>query len=127
VLRLTPHNCPRFIALGPYADSRIVLGVRPEYFSLVPSAGWGSQPIDVDVLVSEQVGPDAFLHFDLPTPEVGRSLMRVLNDGESSAADARFVARVGSERLERPNGPMQLHVDLSRLHFFDAETTERIF
>jgi multiple sugar transport system ATP-binding protein len=127
VLGLTRGNCPPFDALDRYAGGRVVLGIRPEHFVLFPSRSEAYQPIDVDVLISEEVGPDAFLHFDLPTPEVGRSLMRVLNDGESSVAATRFVARVGSERLDRPSGPMQLHIDLARLHFFEVETAERIF
>lgn len=128
-LRLTEENTPTFSALKSYAGTRVVLGVRPEFFALAPHGEQEfSKSISADVLISELVGPDAFLHFDLPTPEVGRDLMEVLNDGESApASDARYTARVGSERLGGGDGRLELFLDMPRLHFFDELTTNRIF
>lgn len=127
-LELDEENTPTFVALGGYAGQRVVVGVRPEFFTLAPKADAGSaQSIHVDVSVSELVGPDAFLHFDLPTPEVGRDLMEVLNDGETtSAGGARFTARVEAEGLPENLSSLQLFLEVPRLHFFDEATTARI-
>ncbi len=128
-LQLTRENTLSFDALTKYSSNRVVLGVRPEFFALTPQSGSDSaQPISVEVMVSELVGPDAFLHFDLPTPEVGRNLMQVLNDGESTAAiKARYTARVSSERLNEESGRMTLYLDMRRLHYFNETTADRIF
>ncbi|WP_284164816.1 sn-glycerol-3-phosphate ABC transporter ATP-binding protein UgpC [Frigidibacter sp. SD6-1] len=127
-LALTPENLPVFAALRAHAGRRVIMGIRPEYVSLAPhGAAMMSQEMSVDVTISELVGPDAFLHFDLPTPEVGRELLTVLNDGEKTlGSGARFVARVAAERLAAPSGRMTLHLDIRRLHFFDEATTLRI-
>ncbi|MFV0385591.1 ABC transporter ATP-binding protein [Paracoccus sp. (in: a-proteobacteria)] len=127
-LRLTPENTPVFQALAAHAGARVVMGMRPEFFALEPQGqGDQSQTITADIMISELVGPDAYLHFDLPTPEVGKDLMQVLNDGESAGSgEARYSARVSSERLAAPSGMMPLYLDMPRLHFFDETTTARI-
>jgi multiple sugar transport system ATP-binding protein len=127
VLPLTRQNTPVFDALSKYAGKRVVTGIRPEYFAL-QSAGEGrSHQITVDILVSELVGPDAFLHFDLPTPEVDIDAMAALDDTRETGQHAsRFAARVASELLPRQTGAVDLFVDIPRLHFFDADSTLRI-
>lgn len=128
-MRVTRDNAPTFEALLAYGGQRVVMGIRPEFFAIAPQeVGDLAQPIGVEVVVSELVGPDAYLHFDLPTPQVGEDLKQVLNDGErSSARSAKFTARVSAERLTADTGAMSLFVDVRRLHFFDEATSERIF
>lgn len=128
-LTLSRCNTPVFDALSAYAGRRVVMGIRPEFFALAAQGpDEMSQPIGAEIKISELVGPDAFLHFDLPTPEVGKDLMQMLNDGESTGSgEARYTARVASERLSETAGTMSLHVDVQRLHFFDEATTNRIF
>lgn len=128
-MRVTRDNAPTFEALLAYGGQRVVMGIRPEFFAIAPQeVGDLAQPIGVEVAVSELVGPDAYLHFDLPTPQVGEDLKQVLNDGErSSARGAKFTARVSAERLTADTGAMSLFVDMRRLHFFDEATSERIF
>lgn len=128
-LSLTRQNTPTFDALSEYAGKRVIVGIRPEFFGLAKKTdGESGQCVRVKVSVSELVGPDAFLHFDLPTPEVGRDLMQVLNDGESaSSSGARFTARVSAEDLDAKLDTLELFLDMPRLHFFDETTTARIF
>ena len=136
VLPLTASNTPTLSALRLYADQRIIVGIRPEFFALAPwcsgalegSKGDLSHSLPVEVLVTELVGPDAFLHFDLPTLEVSLEVMAALDDTRDIGHIAsRFTARVGAERLARRQGELDLYIDLPRLHFFDPETTDRIF
>ena len=127
-LELTAENTPTFDALENYAGRRVIVGVRPEFFALSPKVdSERGQSIQVDISVSELVGPDAFLHFDLSTPEVGRDLMEVLNDGEKTGAGgARFTARVDAESLPDGKSALELFLDVPRLHFFDETSTARI-
>jgi len=129
ILRLNRSNCPTFEALSAYAGSRVVLGVRPEFLGLKPHGEDDlKQSLNVDVTVSELVGPDAFLHFDLSTPEVGLDLMELINDGESGpSSEARYTARVNSEGLREGESRIELFFDVPRLHFFDAVAKNRIF
>ena len=128
-LSMTRQNTPTFDALSEYAGKRVIVGIRPEFFGLTQKPdGESGQCVRVKVSVSELVGPDAFLHFDLPTPEVGRDLMQVLNDGESTTSSgARFTARVSAEDLDAKLDTLELFLDMPRLHYFDETTTARIF
>jgi multiple sugar transport system ATP-binding protein len=125
---LSPDNTPVFDHLVGYAGQRVVMGIRPEFFSCTQQASQSRhQELAVDVTVSELVGPDAYLHFDLTTPPVASDLMTVLNDGEMGAtADARFTARVESEGLGDDIGRVLLYVDIPRMHYFDFQTSRRI-
>ena len=127
-LRLTEANTPTFAALRAFAGTRVVVGVRPEFFGLSRRDPADETPaIPADILVSELVGPDAFLHFDLPTPDVTLEAMAALDDSRDTGhPTSRFTARIGSETLTRPAGMMDLFVDIPRLHFFDPRTTLRI-
>jgi len=83
-----------------------------------------SQALPVEVLVLELVGPDAFLHFDLATPEVTGKSLKILDDSADTGASAsRFTARVSSDNLDLDVTDLDLFIDLPRLHFFDRETT----
>jgi multiple sugar transport system ATP-binding protein len=128
VFPLTEEHSPSFAALHAFAGSRVVMGVRPEFLGLErQTKGKGSVAIPVQVLVSELVGPDAFLHFDVPTPTVSLEAMAALDDTKDTGQQtSRFTARVNSERLTRLDGKMDLFIDIPRLHFFDPDTTVRI-
>lgn len=127
-LTLTEQTTPNLNSLAAYAGQRLIMGIRPEFFSLNPeTVGSASLPLPVDILVSELVGPDAFLHFDLPTPEVRMATMASLDDTKDTGRHAsRFSARVGSERLSRQSGMTDLYIDISRAHYFDTQTSLRI-
>ncbi len=127
VIPLSRENTPVFAALSRYAGRRVVVGIRPEYFALQDYGEARSRRINVDILVSELVGPDAFLHFDLPTPEVDIGAMAALDDsGETGPQASRFSARVASEHLPRQTGSVDLFVEIPRLHYFDSDTSLRI-
>jgi len=128
VLPLTEEHSPSFAALHAFAGRQVVMGVRPEFLGLVrQTKGNGSVAIPVEVLVSELVGPDAFLHFDVSTPAVSLEAMAALDDTKDTGQQSsRFTARVNSERLTQLDGKMDLFIDIPRLHFFDPDTTVRI-
>lgn len=128
VLRLTPNNTPNFDVLADYAGERVVLGIRPEFFALAQlGTDEMEQPLVAEIKISELVGPDAFLYFDLPTPDVRHNVMDALDDVEQAGAnEARFTARVSSDRLKKFSGEMKLYLDMPRLHYFETTSNERI-
>ena len=84
------------------AGGAVTLGIRPEDLDVEPSAARHA-PITVTVVAVEALGPEVILVGALPG---GQEV--------SARLESDFSAPAGSE--------VQLHVDLERLHFFDAET-----
>jgi multiple sugar transport system ATP-binding protein len=126
--QLTLTNSPSLKALLPYAGQRIVVGIRPEFFSPAIAADDGqSDTVTADILVAEFVGQDAYLHFDLPTPAVEIAAACSRDDSrDERRPGTRFTARVSSEEMQSLTGPVNLRVDLRRVHYFDQATTNRI-
>ena len=89
-------------ALRGRAGEAITFGIRPEDLDVEPSAAQHA-PIAVTVVAVEALGPEVILVGALPG---GQEV--------SARLESDFSAPAGSE--------VQLHVDLERLHFFDAET-----
>ncbi len=121
---LPPGGNKAVPALADHVGKRVVMGVRPEFFSLAqPSTGTTNGRLAVDVLVSELVGPDAYLHFDLPTPEVDIGTDLIQERAETGHTDSRFTARLDSESLPGDPSRLDLDIDVSKIHFFDPKTT----
>jgi len=121
--------------LGAYDGKEVILGVRPEDMedaSLVPDAPPGRR-IRSNVVLREALGADVLVHFNIQAPMVATDDVRELADDvgqeaielvEQAAAsgESRFVARL-SPRTEAAKGkPIELVVDVHRLHFFDPDT-----
>jgi len=121
---LAPGGNKAVAALADHVGKRVVMGVRPEFFSLAqPSTDATNGRLAVDVLVSELVGPDAYLHFDLPTPEVDIGTELIQERAETGHTDSRFTARLDSESLPDDPSRLDLDIDVSKIHFFDPKTT----
>ncbi|MCC6312123.1 MAG: ABC transporter ATP-binding protein [Trueperaceae bacterium] len=89
--------------LQPYAGKKVVLGIRPEAF--VENRDQhvvAGRSVRANVEVVEPMGSEIYLYLDFG----GRSV----------------TARIGVEREPTVNEPHVLDVDMSRVHFFDAET-----
>ena len=89
-------------ALRGHAGETITLGIRPEDFDVHPAAARHGV-VTVTVVAVEALGPEVILVGALPG---GQEV--------SARLESDFAAPAGSE--------VQLHVDLERLHFFDAGT-----
>ena len=111
-------------ALEGYKAKRVVMGIRPEFFSISQTpAENSSQIIPAEILVSELVGPDAYLHFDMSTPEVSLSEIASLKDeSETGKQFSRFVARVESSSLPSCLNGVRFKIAHQGLHFFDPDT-----
>lgn len=101
-------------ALANRASRRIVMGIRPEFF-LIAQQDAGEQAIEAEILVTELVGPDAYLHFDLDTPEVELADVVSLKGKRDTGRQAsRFVARIESGAMPDETACMKFRLDAER-------------
>jgi multiple sugar transport system ATP-binding protein len=87
---------------SPHGARAVVLGVRPEHLRI--AAGEGALQAQVELV--EPVGSEAFVH---------------LRSGEQM-----LVVRMAPEGVPAVGDAVALHIDSTRLHFFDAQTGERL-
>ncbi|MFI5010776.1 MAG: ABC transporter ATP-binding protein [Hyphomicrobiales bacterium] len=111
-------------ALRSRAGQDVIVGIRPEDMEdarLKPDHPPG-QTLDADVYLSEALGSDNIIHFNLDAavaeiidPDTLSDISKSLDGGKSSACIARFDAK--SEA--RTGTSVKVTVDCERLHFFD--------
>ncbi|HXF98701.1 MAG TPA: sn-glycerol-3-phosphate ABC transporter ATP-binding protein UgpC [Gaiellaceae bacterium] len=136
-LRLSPATLERHPGLPRFEGRKVVLGIRPEDMedaSLLRDAP-EEQRLSVVCDIREDMGAEVFVHFNVQaepvrTSEVVEALVVEAPEDEEArlaAEEARgsgvsFVARLERMTGAREREPLQLAVDVSRLHFFDPET-----
>jgi multiple sugar transport system ATP-binding protein len=110
----------RSVAEGP-----AILGIRPTYLSLEPITDRPAAPLSVTVDLVERLGSEIQLEFPIDAPRVNPDrILRQANSEEDAQlltddTRARFVA-VAREGTEVKVGtPIEVWVDLSRIHLFD--------
>ena len=123
-LRLPAGKYGHLSELAKYNGQRIVMGVRPEFFSIADNGqSQNSGTVRAKILVSELVGPDAFLHFDLKTPRVDlEDIATLRNDGGVDTGRARLTARLEAASLPEFVDTLDLTINCANIHFFDSET-----
>ena len=114
-------KCP---GLTKHKDKEVIAGIRPEFFEFAElSNAKNKLPLDVDVLVTEIIGPDSYLHFDLPTPPVNVATSDEPADATLTqpvdTQSTRFTARVDPEAAAGADGTARIALDLARVHYFD--------
>jgi multiple sugar transport system ATP-binding protein len=123
-------------ALRGYVGATVLLGIRPESLedaALVPEAPAGHR-LTVVCKLREALGSEVLVHFDVDAPppltDDARDLavdlgVDALEELESRAANAitRCTARLSPDTGAREGQPLELAVDVRRLHFFDPETS----
>jgi multiple sugar transport system ATP-binding protein len=115
-----------------FSEGEIVVGIRPEAFEVV---GEGEETegrvVEAEAELVEQLGSDAFVHFELPvkpviTPDI-RELLEDQGADESTLGDTtKMVARVDPHRAPRNGEKVRLVVDTEKVHFFDRESGDVI-
>jgi multiple sugar transport system ATP-binding protein len=136
-LRLEPATLERHPGLAGYEGREVVLGVRPEDMedAAVVRERRPDRVISVVCDIREDMGSEVYVHFNVKadtvtTREVVEAL--VVEDAEDeeariAAGRARgegvtFVARLERATEARERQPLEVDVDVGRLHFFDPET-----
>jgi multiple sugar transport system ATP-binding protein len=111
----------------PYRG-RVVVGIRPEAFEDAAFSDASLPQVDVVVEVVEELGAETHVIFPVDVAPVDVSGAREADEEEVILGEARthFTARVDPQTSARPGSPLRLAVDVSRFHYFDPETGDRL-
>jgi multiple sugar transport system ATP-binding protein len=111
---------------------RVVLGIRPQDFSLAETADAGLPTITIEPAIIEELGSatHAIFHIDAP-PVDTESVRAATDDGDAAvllASDRRalFTATLEEGTPVTVGQPMRLAVNPARFHYFDLETGVRL-
>jgi multiple sugar transport system ATP-binding protein len=136
-LRLDPATLEARPALAAFEGREVVLGIRPEDMedAAILHETHPDRRLSVVCDIREDMGSEVYAHFSIAakavtTEEVVEALVvEDLEDEEARLAAERargagvsFVARLERETEARERRPLELEVDVRRLHFFDPET-----
>jgi multiple sugar transport system ATP-binding protein len=136
-VRLSDTATTRHPGLAALSGRRIVLGIRPEDMEDASLAGWDSTDRRLSIVcdIREDMGSEVYVHFNVDAPPVTTKevleahVVDAPEDAETRVAaeqargtGVRFVARVDRTTKAREREPLELAVDVERLHFFDPET-----
>jgi multiple sugar transport system ATP-binding protein len=136
-LRLDPSTLSKRPALSRFEDRSVVVGIRPEDLEDVAIARDTDPDRRLSVMcdIREDMGSEVIVHFNVPGEAVtAKEVVEALvvdapEDQEARLAAERargtgvaFVARLERETGAREREPLELAVDVTRLHFFDPET-----
>jgi multiple sugar transport system ATP-binding protein len=127
-------------ALKAYEGKQVVVGIRPEDMedaSLTPDAP-PDRRITSGVILREALGADVLVHFMIKAPVVitedtkelaGDVGQEALEAAERSAiaGESEFLARLNPRTKATMGEPIDLVVDVNRLHFFDPQTGQGIY
>jgi multiple sugar transport system ATP-binding protein len=127
-------------ALKAYEGKQVVVGIRPEDMedaSLTPDAP-PDRRITSGVILREALGADVLIHFMIKAPVVitedtkelaGDVGQEALEAAEKSAiaGESEFLARLNPRTKATMGEPIELVVDVNRLHFFDPQTGRGIY
>jgi len=136
-LRLDPSTLERRPALSSFESRKVVMGIRPEDMEDAALLGETREDHRMSIVcdIRENMGSEVYVHFNVPgesvaTKEVVEALVTdAPEDAEAKLAADRargtgisFVARLERETGARERQPLELEVDVKRLHFFDPDT-----
>jgi multiple sugar transport system ATP-binding protein len=136
-LRLEQTTLERHPGLSAYEGRDVVLGIRPEDMedAAVLRETHPDRVISVVCDIREDMGSEVYVHFNVRAdPVTTREVVEALvvedaEDEEARIAAGRargegvtFVARLERASEARERQPLQVEVDVARLHFFDPET-----
>jgi multiple sugar transport system ATP-binding protein len=140
-LRLESAALESHPGLGAYDGRKVVVGIRPEDMedAAVLRETSAERRLSVTCDIREDMGSEVYVHFNVSaeavaTREVVEAL--VVEDAEDEEAHVaaerirgdgvRFVARLDRTTSAREREPLEIEVDVTRLHFFDPETGLRV-
>ncbi len=126
--------------LKGYEGKQVIVGIRPEDMEdaeLVPDAP-AEHRISSAVLLQEALGADVLVHFMIKAPalmtedakelagDVGQEALEAVERG-AVAGESEFLARLNPRTKVRKGEPLELVVDVHRMHFFDPENGQGIY
>ncbi len=113
-------------------NEELVVGIRPHALEAAAVAGADDElTITASVEATEMLGAETFVHFSgkrppVVTPDIEELLKDTGQTAESLGEISHFIARVSPDATVKRGESIDLIVDTSKLHFFDAQTGDRI-
>jgi len=117
----------KFPSLPNYDGKRIIVGIRPEDFedAVIEKETPADRRITGNVKLVEALGSELMVHFVIDA--------KTVNSGDPDAPEqelgegiANAVGRFDPRSRIRPDEQIEVAVSTENLHFFDADTRERI-
>jgi multiple sugar transport system ATP-binding protein len=126
--------------LRAYAGGRVILGIRPEDMedAQLVSEAPANRRIRSEVLLREALGADVLAHIRVAAPavvtedvrelahDVGQEALEAF-ESLAEAQESTFIARLNPRTKATKGAPIELVVDVRRLHYFDPETGHGIY
>jgi multiple sugar transport system ATP-binding protein len=130
-LPLNPSMLARKPGLARHCEAIVVVGVRPEALVAGLSEADPHILIPGTVAMAEDLGSALLVHLEIeaPPPRLQGGGPRVFGpDKELLGRQDRGRVRVSLDGLRsvRPGDPMEVAIDVDRLHFFDAKTGDAV-
>ena len=118
--------------INAYFGKQIVVGIRPG--AIEDARVLDDDPahtIHVTSEINEALGSESYVHFRLDSPPVlTPDIEELLEDSgstvESLGDSTKFTARVSPDVDVPDGGELNLVIDTEKLHFFDADTSQKI-
>jgi len=136
-LRIDPSTMESRPALSRFEGRRVIIGIRPEDMedaALVVETH-DDRRLSIVCDIREDMGSEVYVHFNVAGERVGSKevVEAMVTDAPEDAeaklaadhargAGVSFVARLDRTTDARERQPMELEVDVKRLHFFDPDT-----
>src|SRR5919109_1114720 len=121
--------------LEGFVGKRVILGIRPEDIedaTLVSDAPDGRR-IRATVSLREALGAEVLVHFAVSAPpvltddtrelagDIGQEILQT-TEANARTGSSIFLARLTPSTSAREGDPIELAVNVNRLHFFDPQT-----
>ncbi len=131
-LHIGPELLARRPGLSEYKGKEVIIGLRPEIFYNADETTSQDQSIAATVVIVEQLGSEAFVHFDVQVPPVVTpDIQELLADQGQDASIlgdlTKFTAKVDPDRAPKMDDQIRLSVDTTKVHFFDKATGSAIY
>ncbi len=131
-LRVAPELMAQRPGLRGYIGKDLVLGIRPEVFENAREGVPEGQFLGVTVALVEQLGSEAFVHFEkhvppVVTPDIQELLADQGQDPSVLGDMTKFTARIDPDAAPKLGEKIKLSVDGSKLHFFDRDSGAAIY
>jgi len=136
-LRIDPSTTESRPALAQFEGRRVIVGIRPEDMEDAALLGETHEDRRMSIVcdIREDMGSEVYVHFNVAGERVGSKevVEAMVTDAPEDAeaklaadhargAGVSFVARLDRTTDARERQPMELEVDVKRLHFFDPDT-----
>jgi multiple sugar transport system ATP-binding protein len=117
----------KFPNLAQYSGQRVIVGIRPEDFedAAIATNASPDRRLTGQVKLVEALGSELMVHFTIDA--------KTVNSGDPDAPEqelgegiANAVARFSPRSHVHPDAPVEIAVSTENLHFFDANTRERV-